>query len=92
VYGLRKAASGDIATLHLRQRCASMAEYADVLRPTAERYRERAKLVRMQAAAMRSRLRREELLDVAQQYEDLADNVERALLISRSCSRPSIWK
>jgi hypothetical protein len=46
----------------------------------------------MQTAAMRSRLRREELLDVAQQYEDLADNVERALLISRSCSRPSIWK
>jgi hypothetical protein len=57
-----------------------MAENADVLRPTAEHYRERAKIVRMQAAAMRSRLRRGELLDDAQQYDDLADNVERALL------------
>jgi len=57
-----------------------MAENADIRRPTAEQYRERAKIVRMQAAAMRSRLRREELLDIALQCEDLADSVERALV------------
>jgi hypothetical protein len=50
-----------------------MAEDADVLKPTAQQYRERANLVRQQAAAMKSRLRRQELLDIAWQYEDLAD-------------------
>jgi hypothetical protein len=59
-----------------------MAENADVLQPTAGQYRERANLVRQQAAAMKSRLRRQELLDIAQQYEDLADiadGIERSL-------------
>jgi hypothetical protein len=50
-----------------------MAEDADVLWLTAEQYRKRANVVRQQAAAMKSRLRREELLDIARQYEDLAD-------------------
>ena len=57
-----------------------MADDAEVLRPTAEQYRERAELVRQKAAAMKSRLRRQELLDIAEQYEDLAeiaDSTER---------------
>jgi hypothetical protein len=50
-----------------------MAEDADVLRQTPEQYRERANVARQQAAAMKSRLRQQELLDIARQYEDLAD-------------------
>ena len=43
---------------------------AGVLRPTVAQYRERAKLIRMKAAAMESGLRRQELLDIATQYEE----------------------
>ena len=49
-------------------------------RPTAEQYRERANLARQKAAAMKSRLCRQDLLDIARQYEELADIAARAIL------------
>jgi uncharacterized protein Yka (UPF0111/DUF47 family) len=64
------------ATLRLYPRCVSVAENADTLRPTAEQYRERAKLVRMKAAAVRTALLRRDLLDIAEQYDRLADSIE----------------
>ena len=42
----------------------------------AAQYRERAKLVRQKAAAMKSRLLRQELFDIARQYEELAEIAE----------------
>jgi galactokinase len=45
---------------------------------TAEQYRERAKLVRHAAQGVKSALLRHDLLDItAQQYEHLAETVER---------------
>jgi hypothetical protein len=43
---------------------------------TAEQYRERAKLVRYTAEAVRSALLRQDLLDVAAEYDQLADSTE----------------
>jgi hypothetical protein len=43
---------------------------------TAEQYRERAKLVRYTAEAVRSALLRQDLLDVAAEYDQLADSAE----------------
>jgi hypothetical protein len=50
---------------------------ADAPRLTAEQYRKRAKLERNIAAAMGSRLRRQELLSIARQYDELADIADR---------------
>jgi hypothetical protein len=54
-----------------------MAKDVDGLQPTAEQYRERAKLVRQKALAVKTALLRYELLDIARQYEDLADIADR---------------
>ena len=50
----------------------------DLLRPSAEQYRERAKRVRFTAQAVRSALLRHDLLDMAEEYEWLAERVERS--------------
>jgi hypothetical protein len=48
----------------------------DEHRPSAEQYRERAKRVRYTAQAVKSALSRDDLLDIAEEYEFLADNLE----------------
>jgi uncharacterized protein Yka (UPF0111/DUF47 family) len=67
-----------------------MAEAADTLRPTAEQYRERAKLFRQQAAAMKSPLRRQELIDLADQCDRLADTIERGAV--QIALRREFWR
>jgi hypothetical protein len=53
-----------------------MADF-DEHRPTsAEQYRERAKRVRYTAQAVRSALLRDDLLDVAEEYESVAESLE----------------
>jgi hypothetical protein len=54
-----------------------MADDRDPNNLTAEQYRERAKLVRYTAEAVRSALLRQDLLDVAAEYDHLADSTER---------------
>jgi hypothetical protein len=46
-------------------------------RLTAEQYRERAKLARQAAQGVKSALLRHDLLDIAAQYDHLAESVER---------------
>jgi hypothetical protein len=43
----------------------------------AEQYRERAKLARLAAQAVKGALLRHDLLDIAARYEHLAERVER---------------
>ena len=54
-----------------------MADDADPPPRTAEQYRERAKLVRYTAAAAKSALLRHDLLDIADEFDELADSIER---------------
>jgi hypothetical protein len=54
----------------------AMADNNDTYYPTAEQHRERAKLLRGAAETMSSETRRQ-LLDIAQEYELLADLIER---------------
>jgi hypothetical protein len=51
-----------------------MADDHDTNHLTAEQYRERAKLVRYTAESVRSALLRQDLLDVAAEYDQLADS------------------
>jgi hypothetical protein len=44
---------------------------------TAEQYRERAKLVRHAAQGVKSALFRHDLLDIAEQYDHLAETVDQ---------------
>ena len=67
-----------------------MAEDADVLRPTAKQYRERAKMLRQQAAAMKSPLRQQELLHIADQCDRLAETIERGAV--RMALRREFWR
>jgi hypothetical protein len=53
-----------------------MADDADLLPRTAEQYRERAKLVRYTAEAVKSALLRHDLLDIANEFDELADSIE----------------
>ena len=48
---------------------------------TLEQCRERAKLVRYTAEAVRSALLQQDLLDVAAEYDQLADSTERGQLV-----------
>ena len=57
-----------------------MADF-DEHRPSAEQYRERAKLVRYTAQAVRSALLRDDLLDIAAQYDHLAETIEPVVVI-----------
>ena len=52
-----------------------MADDIDALRPTAEQYRERAKLVRQKAEAMTNPEIRWLLREIAAEYEELADRL-----------------
>jgi hypothetical protein len=54
-----------------------MADERHMRRVTADQYRQRAKLVRYTAEAVRSALLRHDLLDIANEYERLAENTER---------------
>jgi hypothetical protein len=53
-----------------------MTDYSDQNHLTPEQYRERAKLIRYTAEAVRSGLLRHDLLDVAAEYDQRADNSE----------------
>jgi hypothetical protein len=53
-----------------------MTDYSDQNHLTPEQYRERAKLIRYTAEAVRSALLRHDLLDVAAEYDQRADNSE----------------
>ena len=55
-----------------------MADDADLLPRTVEQYREQAKLVRYTAEAVKSALLRHDLLDIADEFDELADSIERA--------------
>jgi hypothetical protein len=54
-----------------------MGNAADLLHPPAERYRGRVKLIRYTAEAVKSALLRHDLLDIAAEYDQLADSTER---------------
>jgi hypothetical protein len=55
-----------------------MADDPDPQYPTAEQYRERANLVRQRAETMNDADIRRQLLNIAMQYERLADSMERS--------------
>jgi hypothetical protein len=50
----------------------------DLLNPSAKQYRERAKLIRYTTEAVKGALLRRDLLDIADEFDGLADSVERA--------------
>jgi hypothetical protein len=53
-----------------------MVDGADLLHSAAEQCRERARLVRYTAEAVKSALLRHDLLDIAKQFDELADSIE----------------
>jgi hypothetical protein len=53
-----------------------MTDHARSPRPTAEQYRERARLARHTALGVRSALLREDPLDTAREYDQLAEAAE----------------
>ena len=56
-----------------------MVDAADPLHPaTAEQYRERAKLIRRQVETLNNADVRRQLLAIADQYDRLAENMERS--------------
>ena len=55
-----------------------MADGADLLHSAAEQCRERARLVRYTAEAVKSAVLRHDLLDIAEQFDELADSIEEA--------------
>ena len=54
-----------------------MADDHDTNHLAPEQYREHAKLARYTAKAMRSTLLRQDLLDIAAEYDELAETAER---------------
>ena len=60
----------------------------DEHRPSAEQYRERAKRVRYTAQAVRTALLRDDLLDIADEFDQLADIVGRGSAASTGPERP----
>ncbi len=61
------------------RRCADMVDDADPLNPaTAEQYRERAKLIRRQVETLNNSDVRRQLLAIADQYDRLAESMERS--------------
>lgn len=56
------------------------ADDLDPLKTTPEQYRERAALIRRQVETLSNAAVRRQLLDIAQQYEQVADSIERARL------------
>ena len=66
------------ATVATGQCCVGMADH--VLSPplTAEQCRDRARLIRYTAAAVKSALLRHDLLEMASEYEQLARGAERS--------------
>ena len=53
-----------------------MVDGADLLHSAAEQCRERARLVRYTAEAVKSALLRHDLLDIAERFDELAENIE----------------
>ena len=62
------------ATVATGQCCVGIADH--VLSPTAEQCRDRARLIRYTAAAVKSALLRQDLLEMASEYEQLAESAE----------------
>jgi hypothetical protein len=56
-----------------------MVDDADTVTPTAEKWRERAKLIRRHAEGMTDRpTARRPLLDLVERYEQLADSIDQS--------------
>jgi hypothetical protein len=57
-----------------------MADDLDALEcPTAEQYRDRAKLIRYTAEAVKSGLLRQDLLELAAEYDELAEAADQSV-------------
>ena len=58
--------------------CAERAAYAAVVEKTSEHYHEEAARIRREAKTVASEQVRLQLMDIARQYDSLADNIKLA--------------